>query len=125
MRKLATYTFCLCLVFMPLTSCLGARLSPQAGATLHAEVDAQVRDGLITQVKATALHEAINDLMTEQGIDWETILYTVGGAALTAVTGVRISRGPAKPMDKSQALELKDMLAERRAMKRSEDEAAS
>jgi hypothetical protein len=122
MRKLAAYFVCLTLVFMPMTSCMGAQLTPQAGQTLHAEVDAQQRDGLITPAKATALHEAIDGLMSEQGIDWETILYTVGGAALTAITGVRISRGPAKPMDKSQAQELKDMLAERRASKEAEGE---
>jgi len=124
MRKLATYVFCLFLVFMPMTSCIGPQVSPQAGATLIAEIDAQERDGLLTPAKALALREAVEEMMSEGGVDWETLLYTVGGAALTAITGVRISRGPAKPMDKSQAQELKDMLAERRAAKAKEDEGA-
>ena len=124
-RDLPTYAVCLLIFCMPMTSCMGAQLSPAAGSTLHAEVDAQTRDGLISPAKATALHEAIDGLMSEQGIDWETILYTVGGAALTAITGVRITRGPAKPMDKSQARELQDMLAERREAKELEGGDAS
>lgn len=120
MRKLATYVFCLFIVFAPMASCIGSQLSPQAGNTLIAEINEQEKAGFISPSKATALRETIAELMNGGGVDWETILYTVGGAALTAITGVRLTRGPAKPLDKSEAKDLKEFLAERRKAKEEE-----
>lgn len=121
-KNIPTYFLCLFLVFAPLTmtSCIGS-MPEQQGHSLIMEVEAQVREGLISRQVGDSLIQMIEfkmDPANSGGVDWDAVLLSVGGiasAVIASVTGVRITRGPAKPMDPSQADMLKDLLAERAA----------
>ena len=120
-RDLPTTTvLCALLAFAPLTACTVPQLAPAQGAALIQEIDSQERDGLLTPAKAEALREAIRQLVEGEPFDWESMLYQIGGAALFALTGVRIMRGPAKPLDKSQAEVLRELVEAARKAKEAE-----
>lgn len=101
-----------------LSACTG--VPPEEGAALIAEIEAQVRAGIISPELGQVMIQQVRDGMAGHGIDWPTIGASIGGiglAVLSSITGVRITRGPAKPMDKSQAEVIREMIAERAAAK--------
>lgn len=105
---------------MPAVGCVGLGLAPAEKSAVIAEVEAQVREGTMTQAQGEAIKEIIE---SDGQIDWDAILYGAGGLALsviTALTGVRIQRGPGKPMDKSQASALRDLVEQHMARKSAE-----
>jgi len=119
LKTLSVYTLCAMLVCMPM-SCVGP-MSPAQGNALKTEISAQIDAGEVSEELGLFLIAEINKRMDPNysgGIDWDSILASGGGillAAVSAYTGVRITRGPAKPMDKSQASILEDLIAEYKA----------
>lgn len=114
MKKIAIWALMPFLVFPPLTSCRAFFTDEQRAAILE-EINAQERDGLISSAKAQALREVLVE--SDGGVDWETISTIAGGVGLSivgALTGVRLQRGPAKPLPKSQAAELRSLLQSRK-----------
>jgi hypothetical protein len=84
------------------------------------EVKKQKAEGLISPELADEVVAFIERRMDpddplNQGVDWEAVLYSGGGillSILSAYTGVRITRGPPKPMDSSDADTLKEIIAQ-------------
>lgn len=116
LKKTATYLLCAIIVCMPM-SCLGPM--PQAqGAAMKTEINKQMEEGDISAELGSFLLAEITKRMDPNysgGIDWDAILKSGGGillAAVSAYTGVRISRGPAKKLDKSQARLLENLIAD-------------
>jgi hypothetical protein len=121
LKAISVYTLCAMLVCMPM-SCVGPMGTAQGNA-LKTEISAQIEAGEVSEELGLFLIAEINKRMDPNysgGIDWDAILKSGGGillAAVSAYTGVRITRGPAKPMDKSNAGILDDLVAEFKAKK--------
>ena len=121
--RLSTYLLCGVLALAPapilLTSCTTPITTTQQ-ANLHAEVDALRASGSISDIQAAWLHAQIDEMAKGGGVDWgalgETLL-AIGGAVGAALFGVRITRGPAKPMEKSQTEVLREMIESARKAK--------
>lgn len=99
------------LAIASMSSCQGLGLSPEQKETLLIEVQAQEDEGLISSAEAGMLREILE---RDGQFDWGALGTALGGIALSivgAITGVRIQRGPAKPVDPSQASLLKELLA--------------
>ena len=116
LKHLSTYLLCAVLVLLPM-SCQGPLPFAQ-GSALKTEVHAQVKAGDISPELGAYLIAEIDKRMDPNysgGIDWDLVLKSGGGIALSvisALTGVRLVRGPAKPMDKSQAEILNEIIAD-------------
>lgn len=124
LKKIATYLLCAIIVCMPM-SCIGPM--PQAqGVAMKTEINKQMEDGDISEELGNYLLAEITKRMDPSysgGVDWDAILKSGGGillAAVSAYTGVRITRGPAKKLDKSQAALLEDLIADFKVKKDSD-----
>lgn len=120
LKNTATYLLCAIILCAPMTSCKGP-MPKQQGSALKIEINNQMRDGSISPELGRLLIAEIarrTDPNYSGGIDWEVVLASTGGiliAALSAYTGVRLKRGPAKPMNKSNAKILKELIAQAKA----------
>lgn len=121
LKNTATYLLCAIIVCMPM-SCVGPMGQAQ-GTAMKTEISKQIDAGEISEQLGLFLIAEINKRMDPNysgGLDWDLILKSAGGIGLAVIgslTGIRLQRGPAKPMDKSQANLLKDMLAQFAASK--------
>ncbi len=115
-KKTATYLLCAILFLAPMTSCIGG-IPPAQGQAAITEIKTQVKEGSLSKELGDLLIQRIMARMDPNysgEIDWDQIMVVGGGilsAVIASVTGVRLARGPAKPLDGSQASLLKDLLA--------------
>lgn len=121
MKTILTYVFCLMLVVVPVIGCVSPTITDDQYTTFVAEVDAMERDGTLTEAEADTLREWAFTLTDDGGgVDWDRI-GEIGlgmlGAVVAALTGVRVVRGPAKPVDKSQGALLSGLLDDYRRQK--------
>ena len=121
MKAFGIWFLCIAITFTP--AC-GVLTDDQQIAVL-AEIEAQAQEGLLTEAEAAFLREKV---MSDGDWDWEAIGAVVGGlatAVLGSLLGVRLTRGPAKPLDKSQASVLAELLEDARKRKIRKDVAES
>lgn len=115
LKTLSVSLICAVLVLAPV-SCVGP-LPLAQGEAVKVEIQAQIKAGDISPELGAFLIAEIDKRMDPNSsgdIDWDLILKSLGGiglAVVTSITGVRLTRGPAKPLDKSQAGLLKEVLA--------------
>ncbi len=121
-KKPAAYFLCAVLLFAPMTSCVGP-LPPEQGNAMIVEIKKQKEEGKVSPELAAFLIKTIQERMDPDysgSIDWDQVMLIGGGllsAVVASLTGVRLTRGAAKPLDKSQADILKSLVAEYEARK--------
>lgn len=90
-------------------------LPPPIAEGLHASIDSGVRQGTFGPEVAAKLHEAVNQLQAGGGLGHVLELLGTGlGSVLLGMLGIRVNRGPAKPMDPETVAALRALVAERR-----------
>lgn len=127
-RVAAVYLLCLVVVLAPV-ACLGPTLTEDQYSMFLGEVAAMEREGTLTAAEAETLREWAESLKSNGGgVDWDRVTEIgVGmiGAVLAALTGVRLTRGPAKPVDRSQGKLLPEVLSDYLAKRQREEIAIS
>lgn len=113
-KHLSIYVVCAMLVFLPM-SCSGP-LPQVDGQIMITEIQKQQAEGFLSPELASFLIGEIQKRMDpdSSGIDWESAMQSAGSvliAAASAYAGVRVVRGPATKLNKSQADALREMLA--------------
>ncbi|KKN08010.1 hypothetical protein LCGC14_1061030 [marine sediment metagenome] len=117
LKKPAAYLLCAVLLFAPMTSCKGP-LPAEQGNAMIVEIEKQKVEGKLSPELAAFLIKTIQERMDPNysgGIDWDQVMLIGGGlvsAVFASLTGVRLTRGAAKPMDKSQADILKKLISD-------------
>jgi hypothetical protein len=89
-----------------------AAWTPEQKQTVLAALDDMLQTGAITQTQFAALKEAFESISA--GFDWGALASYLGTAAasvLFALTGIRIQRGPAKPLTPGDAEILASLIA--------------
>lgn len=95
-----------------------AGLDPETQATLTDVVNASVENGSLTPAAGQAALEGIE--RAADGFSMGEVGAWIGGvaaAAVTAVTGVRLQRGPSKPVDREGAAILRELIDAKRPAK--------